>query len=281
MGGVPIGKSAVNGGTITCSSIGEGFDLSMDIQHKVVIVTGASEGIGEATAKLLAQHGAQVVLAARSADKLDALNEAITAQGGTAVSIPTDMRNRESVQALIDGAIQHFGRIDVLINNAGQAVGGSIEELDMDKFQQVIDLNIKGVLYAMQAVIPRMRPDGGLILNISSMVSKMALPGIGGYAATKYMLNGLSMTARAELEKDNIRVILVHPRRTATAFGQNGIGYRGTTAAPTAAPTTAPSLQAQSPNPSAAALNQVDTAEHVAGKILEAIQNEPAEQFMV
>src|SRR5271166_4395319 len=114
----------------------------MDIQHKVVIVTGASEGIGEATAKLLAAHGAQVVLAARSVDKLKAVAESITAAGGTAIVIPTDMRNQESVKALIDQTVQHFGRIDILINNAGQSVAGQIESLNLDYFQQVIDLNV-------------------------------------------------------------------------------------------------------------------------------------------
>ncbi len=251
----------------------------MEIQNKVVIVTGASAGIGEATAKLLATNGAQVALAARSVDKLNAVAESITAAGGTAIVIPTDMRDQASVKALIDQTKQHFGRIDILVNNAGQAVGGAVESLSVDDFRQVIDLNIFGVLYAMQAAIPHMRPDGGLILNISSMVSKMVLPGIGGYASTKYMLNGLSLTARAELEKDNIRVIVVYPGRTATAFGQNGIGYRGTTAPRPPMPQQAAAPGAAQSAAQAAAM-QVDSAEHVATKILEAIQNEPAEQFM-
>jgi len=106
-----------------------------------------------------------------------------------------------------------------------------------------------------------------LILNISSMVSKMVLPGIGGYAGTKHMLNGLSLTARAELAKDNIRVIIVYPRQTTTAFGKNGIGNR--------------SMSAPSAPPQATLTqSQIDNAEHVATKILEAIQNEPVEQFM-
>jgi short-subunit dehydrogenase len=160
-----------------------------------------------------------------------------------------------------------FGQIDVLVNNAGQALRGSVDSLNLDSFRQVIDLNVFGVLYAMQTVVPLMKTNGGLILNISSMVSKMAIQGIGGYASTKYMLNGLTLTAREELAKDNIRVILVYPRLTATNFGQNSIGYQGSGAARPAG------IPVREGVP-------IDSATHVAEKILEAIKNEPAEQFM-
>jgi len=240
----------------------------MDIQNKVVIITGASEGIGEATAKLFATQGAKVVLAARSADKLNAVKNAITAAGGTAIAIPTDMRNEESVKALIEQTQQHFGQIDILINNAGQSVYAPVEHISVEQYQQIIELNLFGVLYAMQAVIPIMRTQGGgVIINISSNVSKMAIPNIGAYASTKYALNGLTLTARAELAAENIRVCLMHPGRTSTDFGKNALVSH-----PEGRPTMSPGSRAGMP--------PADSVEMVAAKILEAAQNEPTEQLM-
>jgi len=240
----------------------------MDILNKVVIITGASEGIGEATAKLFATHGAQVVLTARSVDKLNTVVEAITAAGGTAIAIPTDMRDQTAVGAMIEAAQKHFGHVDILINNAGQSVYAPIEHINVEQYQQIIELNLFGVLYAMQAVIPLMRTQGGgVIINISSNVSKMAIPNIGAYASTKYALNGLSLTARAELAPDNIRVCLMHPGRTSTDFGKNAMISN-------------PTIRPNFPPGSAAGAPPVDTAEMVAAKILEAAQNEPVEQFM-
>ncbi len=237
----------------------------MDIQGKVVIITGASAGIGRSTAQLFAQHGAKLALAARSADKLAALVAELTAQGHTAIAIPTDVSQQAEVERLITQTFSHYGQIDVLINNAGQAAAGAVSGVSLDDYRQIIDLNIFGPLYAIQAVVPKMRQGGGLILNISSNVTKMTIPGIGAYASTKSALNMLSATARVELAPDNIRVITVYPRQTATEFGKNARrsqqqreGQQG------------PTL-----NPSA------DTPEYVAQKILEAAQNEPAEQFMV
>jgi NADP-dependent 3-hydroxy acid dehydrogenase YdfG len=240
----------------------------MDIQNKVVIITGASEGIGEATAKLFATQGAKVVLAARSADKLNTVKDAITAAGGTAIAIPTDMRDQATVRAMVETAHKNFGQVDMLINNAGQSVYAPIEHINVEQYQQIIELNLFGVLYAMQAVIPIMRAQGGgVIINISSNVSKMAIPNIGAYASTKYALNGLTLTARAELAADNIRVCLMHPGRTSTAFGANAMISNA-------------AIRPTFPPGSAAGAPLVDSAEMVAAKILEAAQNEPIEQFM-
>jgi NADP-dependent 3-hydroxy acid dehydrogenase YdfG len=240
----------------------------MDIQNKVVIITGASEGIGEATAKLFAVQGAKVVLVARSADKLNAVKDAITAAGGTAIAIPTDMRDQTAVRSMVESAHSQFGQVDMLINNAGQSVYAPVEHIDAAQYQQIIELNLFGVLYAMQSVIPIMRAQGGgVIINISSNVSKMAIPNIGAYASTKYALNGLTLTARAELTADNIRVCLMHPGRTATDFGKNALISH-----PDGRPTMPPG--------SGAGMPPVDSAEMVAAKILEAAQNEPAEQLM-
>jgi short-subunit dehydrogenase len=238
----------------------------MELKDKVVLITGASAGIGLATARSLAAAGAKVALAARSTDKLTQLAEELQRDGQAALVVPTDMRNQAEVAQLVETTVQHYGQIDVLINNAGQAVAGTVAEVDVDQFQQVIELNVLGPIYAMQASVPKMREHGGgIIINVSSMVSKMHLPGLGGYAATKAALNMLSDTARGELAPDNIRVITIYPRMTATDFGRNSLGNR---------------QMRQQQRGSAAPGMVIDSAEYVAEKILEAIQKEPAEQFM-
>lgn len=231
----------------------------MEIKDKVIIVTGASEGIGLATAKYLAAQGAKVVMAARSADKLEKEAKEIL----NAIPVPTDMRNPEEIQKLISRTLENLGRIDILINNAAQGIYGPLESMDVDQFKQVMELNVFSVLRAMQLVIPEMKKQGGgMILNVSSMVSKNYYPGLAAYAATKYALNALSLTARAELAKDNIIVSVMHPRMTATNFGVNAINTRKDARATGQA----------SPN--------VDTAEQVAEKIGELIRSEEAEMMM-
>ncbi len=238
----------------------------MDVQGKVVIITGASMGIGEATAHVFAEAGAKVVLAARSVDKLEAVAQRLPTQAETLV-VPTDMTDQTQVKGLIDRAYEHFGRIDILINNAGQAAAGPVATVNPDHYRQIIELNMLGPLHAIQAVVPKMKAaGGGVIINISSQVSKMAIPGIGAYASTKYALNGLSLTAHNELAADNIRVVLFHPGRTATEFGKNSLheengGYSG-------------------PRPGNGAMPEPDSAEDVARKILQAAINEPTEMGM-
>ena len=238
----------------------------MEVQGKVVIITGASMGIGEATARAFAEAGAQLVLAARSVDKLEAVAQSLPAQAATLV-VPTDMTDQAQVKALIDTAYAHFGRIDILINNAGQAAAGPIATVNPDHYRQIIELNLFGPLHAMQAVVPKMKAQGGgVIINISSRVSKMAIPGIGAYASTKYALNGLSLTAHNELAADNIRVVLFHPGLTSTDFGKNALrtdeGGAGR------------------PQPGNGLFPKPDSAEDVARKILEAAITEPTEMAM-
>jgi NADP-dependent 3-hydroxy acid dehydrogenase YdfG len=150
----------------------------MDVNGKVVLVTGASEGIGAATARLLTARGAKVALAARSIDKLNELAGELDESFAVAV----DMTQPESITAMVE----HYGRIDVLVNNAGRALRAPASDIKIADFQSIIELNVYGPLLAMQAVIPHMRQQGGgSIVNISSNVSKMAIPTIGAYAATK------------------------------------------------------------------------------------------------
>jgi NAD(P)-dependent dehydrogenase (short-subunit alcohol dehydrogenase family) len=234
----------------------------MDVEGKVVLVTGASEGIGAATARLVAARGGKVAVAARSIDKLNELSGDL--DDGFAVQV--DMTQSESIAAMVDAVIEHYGRIDVLVNNAGRALRAPVADVKIADFQNIIDLNVYGPLLAMQAVIPQMRKQGGgSIVNVSSNVSKMAIATIGAYAATKYALNGLTLTARGELAADGIVVTVLHPGQTATNFGRNA--------------TVDPSV-ASAPPPSGGSNTTPDTAQDVAEQILEAITNGPAEHYM-
>jgi short-subunit dehydrogenase len=234
----------------------------MDVNGKVVLVTGASEGIGEATARLLTAQGAKVALAARSIDKLNAL----AGELDDSFAVQVDMTQPESIAAMIDATIEHYSRIDVLVNNAGRSLRARVTDIKVADFQSIVELNIYGPLLAMQAVIPHMRRQGGgSIINISSNVSKMAIPTIGAYAATKYALNGLTLTARGELADDGIVVTVMHPGLTATNFGKNATVDRS---------------MASAPPPSGGSSVTPDTAQDVAKRILDAITNGPAEQYM-
>ena len=229
----------------------------MDVQDKIVIITGASAGIGEATARLLTQHGAKCGLVARSAEKLATL----AAELPGSFPYPADLRDEAAARAMIAAVHAHYGRIDVLINNAGRGFYGTpVEEIDTNELREIFALNVIAPLVAMQAVIPIMRGQGGgLILNVSSTLSREHVPMIGAYASTKYMLNGLTLTAREELLPDNIRVILVLPGRTATNFQRNAIRVHR-------------DLRMADP--------AGDPVGHVAERILVAIQEEPSEQHM-
>jgi NADP-dependent 3-hydroxy acid dehydrogenase YdfG len=236
----------------------------VDVRDKVTIITGASAGIGLATARRFATEGAKVVLAARSVDKLRQVESDLRGRGSEALAIPTDVRNRFDVVRMVDQTYRTYDRIDILINNAGQAAAGRVVDISEGDFRQIIDLNIFGVLYAIQAVVPKMRPGGGgLIMNVSSMVSKMSIPGLGSYASTKAALNVLSATARVELGADNIRVITIFPRTTDTDFGRNSLGDRAM-------------RQRQRAHSSV----PVDSPDVVAERILEAARTEPAELYV-
>ena len=234
----------------------------MDVKGKIVLVTGASEGIGAATASALTDRGAKVALAARSIDKLNELASELE----DSLAVPVDMTEPESITAMVEAVIEHYGRLDVLVNNAGRALRVPISEVKIVDFQNIINLNLYGPLLAMQAVIPHMREQGGgSIVNVSSNVSKMAIPTIGAYAATKYALNGLTLTARGELADEGIVVTVMYPAQTATNFGRNAMVDQS---------------MASAPSPSGGSNATPDTAHDVALRILEAITDGPAEQYM-
>lgn len=238
----------------------------MQIKNSIIIVTGASGGIGLALARALSKEGAKVVLAARSADKLKEIEKEIP----NSFAIKTDMTKPKDVAALITKTKKKFGRIDILVNNAGQGLGSPIEKVNIDDYKKIVDLNVFSVLRAMQAVIPIMRAQGGgMILNISSRVSKNYFPGIGAYASTKYALNAISLTARQELQKDKIIVSVFHPKMTATGFGRNARGEKYDSSAPR------PSMSANT-----SVDITVDKPEAVAEKIIAQMQSEEAEAMM-
>jgi NAD(P)-dependent dehydrogenase (short-subunit alcohol dehydrogenase family) len=186
----------------------------MDIKNKVVIVTGASSGIGLAAAELFARKGAKLVLAARSKDTLDKL----ASEMPDAVAVQTDMTKADSVKAMVAGGFRHFGRIDVLVNNAGQGYDSAVEDIESEKLQHIFNLTIIGPVTAMQQVIPIMRRQGGgAIVNISSGLAKMDLPSLSPYASIKAAIAKISLAARQELEKDRIVVSVVY---RSTEYGQ-------------------------------------------------------------
>jgi NADP-dependent 3-hydroxy acid dehydrogenase YdfG len=187
-----------------------------DPAGKIVIVTGASSGIGAATAQLLHQVRAHPVLAARRGDRLEALGQELDG----ALAVPTDVTDRAAIQRLVDATLDRHGRIDGLINNAGVSLHVRLDELDLDEFARVLALNVVSVVAVTQAVLPAMRTHrSGRIVNISSGTTRMVLPGVGGYAATKSAVNMLTLVSRMELAAEDIAVSLVLPSITGTEFG--------------------------------------------------------------
>jgi NADP-dependent 3-hydroxy acid dehydrogenase YdfG len=192
-------------------------DRGNNIGGKVVVITGASSGLGEVTARSLSEHGATVVLGARRLDRLQALADELNLRGGTAMAIETDVTDRAQVQRLVDAAVKEHGRIDVLINNAGLMPQSLLERLKVDEWDRMIDVNIKGVLYGIAAALPHMqKQDAGHIINVSSVAGHRVGPGSAVYAATKHAVRALSEGLRQEVKPYNIRTTVISPGAVAT-----------------------------------------------------------------
>ena len=187
---------------------------------KVAIVTGASSGIGEAAARELAARGASVVLASRALDRLEGLRREISASGGAALVVETDVSERGSVEAMVWRAVGEFGSLDVLVNNAGLGLSGRISEVRAEDVRHVFEVNTVGPLNCIQASLPHMG-EGGRIVNVSSVVGKRAIPKVGAYCATKSALNALSDALRVEVAARKITVTSVYPGTTRTSFREN------------------------------------------------------------
>ena len=190
----------------------------MPLSDRVAIVTGASSGIGEATARLLAQKGATVVLAARRQQQLDALKAEIEDAGGAALAVPTDVTKRDAVQALAQATLDAYGRIDVLVNNAGVMPLTFLRNMRTDDWYQTIDVNLYGVMHAVEAVLPTMmEQESGHVVNVSSTAGRRVYPGGAVYSATKYAVRALSEGMRQELgPRYGIRVTCIEPGAVAT-----------------------------------------------------------------
>ena len=190
------------------------------LEGKTAIVTGASSGIGRATAQLLAANGVKVGLVSRSRGILEDLSG--TLPGSRA--FPADMTRIPQIRKMVSSAKKYLGRIDILINNAGQGYDAPVEKTEISTFRYIYDLNVIGPLVAMQEVIPLMRAQGsGTIINISSGTVLMNLPGMSPYSSSKRALAGISLAARQELQADKIIVSVVYPYITRTNFEKNTI----------------------------------------------------------
>ncbi|MEA2149971.1 MAG: hypothetical protein QOD69_1801 [Solirubrobacteraceae bacterium] len=184
----------------------------------VALVTGASSGIGAATARELARHGAAVAIAARRKERLDALAEEIEAAGGTAVAIETDVTDQEQARALVAITIDTLGRLDTVVNNAGQMLLGPIEDAPTEEWERMIDLNLKGLLYVAHAALPQLLEAAGRdprnvadLVNISSVAGRVARRGSGVYNLTKHGVGAFSESLRQEVASRHVRVSLVEP----------------------------------------------------------------------
>jgi NADP-dependent 3-hydroxy acid dehydrogenase YdfG len=182
-----------------------------EIEGKVVVVTGASSGIGEATGRLLASHGAKVVLGARRIDRLERIVAEIQAAGGQALAYAVDVTRHEQVKGLVDAAVAHFGRIDVMINNAGYAPISPLAADKVDEWDRTIDINIKGVLYGISAALPRFRTQGsGHLINVSSTAGHRVSPGAAVYSGTKFAVRAIAEGFRMEAGP-TIRSTIISP----------------------------------------------------------------------
>lgn len=227
----------------------------MHIDDAVIIITGAGSGIGAAAARAASAAGAHLVLAGRRQERINTVAEELrTARPDRSVlAVPADITDPADLEVLVRRTLDAHGRIDVLINNAGQGFYSPVAEADIDLYRRILEVNLLAPLAAMQAVLPSMRDRGrGMIINVSSGASLGAYPTTGAYASTKAALNQLSAVARAELAPEGITVSLIHPYLTESEFNQALLGGY-----PILAPAEAPQ----------------HAAEYVASKLLELIRS--------
>ena len=186
--------------------------MTTNIDGKIIVITGASSGLGEAAARHLAAQGAKVVLGARRAERIEALAEEIRTAGGEALPVATDVTDRAQVANLIDTAVRDFGRVDVLVNNAGIMPLSALESLKVDEWDRMIDVNIKGVLYGIAAALPHMKAQrSGHVITTASVAGHLIFPASSVYSGTKFAVRAICEGFRQEVKDYNIRTTIVSP----------------------------------------------------------------------
>lgn len=191
----------------------------MDMDGKVVVVTGASMGIGEEIARVFADNGAGVVLLSRDASRAEAARIRVGHTERT-MALACDVRNREEVDRALGLTLHHFHRVDVWVNNAGIGIRDTVADMDMATCRALFETNFFGMIHCIQAVVPAMRQgSGGAIINISSVAGHIPVPFMAPYSASKFAMNAIGKGARLELKRDNINVLTVCPGYVATEFG--------------------------------------------------------------
>jgi NADP-dependent 3-hydroxy acid dehydrogenase YdfG len=193
-----------------------------DLNGAVALVTGASSGIGEATARMLAGRGATVAIAARRADRLEKLGEEIAGAGGTVLPVELDVSDREAAEAAVTRTVEELGRLDILVNNAGVMLLGPMLEAPVSEWQQMVEVNLLGLMYMTKAAVPHLleaaEGERGVadVVNISSVAGRIARRGSGVYNATKFGVGAFSESLRQEVTRQHVRVALVEPGAVAT-----------------------------------------------------------------
>ena len=191
--------------------------MTNNIEGKVVVITGGSSGLGEATAHHLSAHGATIVLGARRADRIRSLADELSRNGAKALAVTTDVTQREQVQKLVDAAVQTYGRIDVMVNNAGLMQQSPLERFKVDEWDNMIDVNIKGVLYGIGAALPHMRRQkAGHMIFVSSVAGHKVTRAGTVYSATKHAVRALAEGFRQEVKPYNLRTTIISPGAVAT-----------------------------------------------------------------
>jgi len=194
--------------------------MRYDLNNKVVIVTGASSGIGRSCVYQLAEKGAKLVLVSRNREKMGQIKKDLV--NADTLIVSADLTKKEEVDSMVEKVIRHYQRIDILINNAGVGMRGSMITAPLDAFEKIIEINLLAVLYCTRAVYPYMKEKGGgIIVNVSSIAGLKAFYDSGLYSATKFAICGLTESLSAEAQPDNIRAILVCPGKTRTDFNKN------------------------------------------------------------
>ena len=198
----------------------------MEMAGKVVVVTGASMGIGEAIAKVFADEGASVVLLSRDASRAESARHRVGHTDRT-LALACDVRNREDVGRALALTLHHFDRVDVWVNNAGVGIRDSVVDMEPSALRELFETNFFGTIHCIQAVVPAMREaSGGTIINISSVAGHIPVPFMALYSASKFAMNAIGKGARLELKRDHINVLTVCPGYVSTEFGAHVVANR-------------------------------------------------------